>query len=241
MVGEYSYVLEEEEDQEDVLERLTGLMGCRHEHQETNGWVVTALSKIIARLGRFPDSVLNHIATYLVNPNPDIQQVSGWVLVCLCCKGVCGYLMGQVRKCIVPFLLLSHPPFPSLSSALPLPLIRPSPPSHRPFPSLPFPLIAPSPSPHWRLSSYLIRSSPPLSPLSTQRCIELCELSQNFETMQEVLPIDASCEDLEVDASLSFLDGFVAEALQNGAQPYRPAHMRENLGRKGGKGGWSQG
>ena len=77
VVGEYSYVLEEEEDQEDVLERLAGLLGCRHGHQETNGWVVTALSKIIARLGRFPDSVLNHVATYLVNPNPDIQQVSG--------------------------------------------------------------------------------------------------------------------------------------------------------------------
>ena len=82
VVGEYSYVVEEEEDQEDVLERLAALLGCRHVQQETNGWVVTALSKIIARLGRFPDSVLNHIATFLVNPNPDIQQVS--VCVCLC-------------------------------------------------------------------------------------------------------------------------------------------------------------
>ena len=60
-----------------------------------------------------------------------------------------------------------------------------------------------------------------------------------METMQEVLPVDASCEDLEVDPSLSFLDEFVANALQNGAQPYRPAHMRENIARKGGKGGWS--
>lgn len=123
-MGEYSYVLEEEEeDQEDVLEKLAGLMGCRHEHQETNGWVVTALSKIIARLGRFPDSVLNHIATYLVNPNPDIQQVSGWVWECLCCMGMCGYLMEQVRKCTS----LSHRSLPSLSSTLPLPLIGPSP------------------------------------------------------------------------------------------------------------------
>ena len=142
-------------------------MGCRHEHQETNGWVVTALSKIIARLGRFPDSVLNHTATYLVNPNPDIQQVSGWVLVCLCCKGVCGYLMGQVRKCIVPFLLLSHPPFLSLSSVPlihpSLLLIGPSPPYHRPFPSLspalPLPLIGPSSPSHQSLSSTLLSFS----------------------------------------------------------------------------------
>ena len=76
VVGEYSYVLEE--DQEEILERLAGLMGCRHDHQETSGWVVAALSKIIARLGRFPDSVLNHITTYLVNPNTDIQQVCVW-------------------------------------------------------------------------------------------------------------------------------------------------------------------
>ena len=89
---------------------------------------------------------------------------------------------------------------------------------------------------------FLISSLPLTLPLLfAQRCVELCELSQNFETMQEVLPIDASCEDLEVDPSLSFLDGFVADALQNGAQPYRPAHMRENLTRKGGKSGWGQG
>ena len=212
VVGEYSYVLEEEEDQEDVLERLTGLMGCRHEHQETNGWVVTALSKIIARLGRFPDSVLNHIATYLVNPNPDIQQVSGWVLVCLCCKGVCGYLMGQVCKCIVPFLLLSHwpllslslaPHLPlirpsspshqslsstllSLSSALPLPLIGPFPPSYRPFPSLspalPLPLIGPSPPSH-----------PPFPSLSSALSLPLTDPSppshQPFPSLSSALPL----------------------------------------------------
>ena len=31
-----------------------------------------------------------------------------------------------------------------------------------------------------------------------QRCSELAELSQNLSLMQQVLPVDASCEDLEV-------------------------------------------
>ena len=44
--------------------------------------------------------------------------------------------------------------------------------------------------------------------------------------MQDVLPMDASCEDLEVDASLSFLDTFVSEALAKGASAYKPPHQR---------------
>lgn len=32
---------------------------------------------------------------------------------------------------------------------------------------------------------------------------------------------------LQVDASLSFLDGFVAEALSKGAAPYKPPHQRQ--------------
>jgi hypothetical protein len=37
---------------------------------------------------------------------------------------------------------------------------------------------------------------------------------------------DASCEDLEVDKNLSFLDEYVANALAKGAAPYSPP---ENL------------
>ena len=47
--------------------------------------------------------------------------------------------------------------------------------------------------------------------------------------MQELLPLDASCEDLEVDSSLSFLDTFVSEALAKGASAYKPPHLREPL------------
>lgn len=32
---------------------------------------------------------------------------------------------------------------------------------------------------------------------------------------------------LQVDASLSFLDDYVSEALERGATPYKPAHMRK--------------
>ena len=46
--------------------------------------------------------------------------------------------------------------------------------------------------------------------------------------MQAVLPLDSSCEDLEIDSSLSFLDGFVSEALAQGAQAYQPPHLRNN-------------
>ena len=40
--------------------------------------------------------------------------------------------------------------------------------------------------------------------------------------MQLVLPVDASCEDIDIDENLSFLDDFVQEALDNGAKPYNP-------------------
>lgn len=66
-----------------------------------------------------------------------------------------------------------------------------------------------------------------LTPSLLQRCTELVELSQDMSVMQEVLPLDASCEDLEVDSSLSFLDGFVSEALAKGAAAYKPPHQRD--------------
>uniref|UniRef100_A0A4W3KHW9 AP-4 complex subunit epsilon n=1 Tax=Callorhinchus milii TaxID=7868 RepID=A0A4W3KHW9_CALMI len=60
-----------------------------------------------------------------------------------------------------------------------------------------------------------------------QYAFELKQLVENKETMNSVLRLDASCEDTVVDASLSFLDGFVAEALGRGAAPYKPHHQRQ--------------
>ncbi|XP_031138801.1 AP-4 complex subunit epsilon-1 [Sander lucioperca] len=60
-----------------------------------------------------------------------------------------------------------------------------------------------------------------------QRAQELQHLSQDWELQARVLPRDAGHEPLEVDSSLSFLDGFVSEALAAGAAPYKPQHQRQ--------------
>uniref|UniRef100_UPI00398F81D8 AP-4 complex subunit epsilon-1 isoform X2 n=1 Tax=Pristiophorus japonicus TaxID=55135 RepID=UPI00398F81D8 len=60
-----------------------------------------------------------------------------------------------------------------------------------------------------------------------QCSFELKQLLENREIMNTVLPLDASCDDIVVDASLSFLDGFVADALGCGAAPYKPHHQRQ--------------
>jgi AP-4 complex subunit epsilon-1 len=53
-----------------------------------------------------------------------------------------------------------------------------------------------------------------------QRCLEILALLKHSDTMADVLPVDASCEDIEVDEQLSFLNHFVHQALQRGARPY---------------------
>jgi len=53
-----------------------------------------------------------------------------------------------------------------------------------------------------------------------QRCYELMELLDDTNLMSEVLPMDASTEDLEADEDLSFLDDFVEEAISAGARRY---------------------
>ncbi|KAF7224233.1 AP-4 complex subunit epsilon-1 isoform X1 [Nothobranchius furzeri] len=60
-----------------------------------------------------------------------------------------------------------------------------------------------------------------------QRAQELQYLSQNPELQARVLPRGVSQEPMEVDSSLSFLDGFVSEALAAGAAPYKPPHQRQ--------------
>ncbi|XP_075998280.1 AP-4 complex subunit epsilon-1 [Genypterus blacodes] len=60
-----------------------------------------------------------------------------------------------------------------------------------------------------------------------QRVQELQHISQDSDLRARVIPRDAGVEPLEVDSSLSFLDGFVSEALAAGAAPYKPPHQRQ--------------
>ncbi|XP_076983988.1 AP-4 complex subunit epsilon-1 isoform X2 [Tamandua tetradactyla] len=60
-----------------------------------------------------------------------------------------------------------------------------------------------------------------------QHAFELKHLQENMELMKSLLPVDKSCEDMVIDSSLSFLDGFVAEGLSQGAAPYKPHHQRQ--------------
>ena len=55
-----------------------------------------------------------------------------------------------------------------------------------------------------------------------QRCREFRELSTRPDTMVDVLPVDASMEDIEVDEGLSFLNGYVQQQVANGARQYSP-------------------
>jgi AP-4 complex subunit epsilon-1 len=55
-----------------------------------------------------------------------------------------------------------------------------------------------------------------------QRCLEFSALLHTPEVMVNVLPMDASCEDLGVDESLSFLDSYVEAAVARGAPRYCP-------------------
>lgn len=54
-----------------------------------------------------------------------------------------------------------------------------------------------------------------------QRCLEFQSILTNCPNLlPEILPVDASAEDVDVDPNLSFLDSYVSNALHNGARPY---------------------
>jgi len=55
-----------------------------------------------------------------------------------------------------------------------------------------------------------------------QRCLEYTALLQAPSLLVDVLPVDASCEDLDVDESLPFLESFVQAAIARGATRYCP-------------------
>jgi AP-4 complex subunit epsilon-1 len=53
------------------------------------------------------------------------------------------------------------------------------------------------------------------------RCLEFQNILTTCpQLLPEILPVDASAEDVDVDANLSFLNGYVQQSLNNGAQPY---------------------
>ncbi|XP_030631531.1 AP-4 complex subunit epsilon-1 [Chanos chanos] len=66
-----------------------------------------------------------------------------------------------------------------------------------------------------------------LDPLLRQQAQELLCLSLDKDLRTRTLPLATTWDGLEVDSSLSFLDGFVAEALAAGAAPYKPPHQRQ--------------
>ncbi|KAL3689733.1 hypothetical protein R1sor_016042 [Riccia sorocarpa] len=60
-----------------------------------------------------------------------------------------------------------------------------------------------------------------------QRAYELMTfLELPAEVVAIVMPMDASCEDIEIDKNLPFLKDIVETALSNGARPYIPEHER---------------
>ncbi|CAN6447754.1 unnamed protein product [Victoria cruziana] len=63
-----------------------------------------------------------------------------------------------------------------------------------------------------------------------QRAYELQTLlTLNMHTVENIMPFDASCEDIEVDKNISFLEGFIQQALKNGARPYIPESERSGV------------
>jgi len=71
-----------------------------------------------------------------------------------------------------------------------------------------------------------------------QRCLEFQNLLTNASSiLGTVLPVDASCEDVDAVESLSELDWFVAEARANGALPYsRPIDEEDDAEYLAGRG-----
>jgi AP-4 complex subunit epsilon-1 len=53
-----------------------------------------------------------------------------------------------------------------------------------------------------------------------QRCLEFKELLIASECMADALPVDASCEDIDIDEDLSFLNEYVQSSLNKGAKSY---------------------
>ncbi|GFZ16296.1 adaptin family protein [Actinidia rufa] len=63
-----------------------------------------------------------------------------------------------------------------------------------------------------------------------QRAYELqAVISVDARAVESIMPLDASCEDIEIDKSLSFLNTYVQHSLEKGAQPYIPENERSGI------------
>ncbi|XP_010909540.1 AP-4 complex subunit epsilon isoform X2 [Elaeis guineensis] len=63
-----------------------------------------------------------------------------------------------------------------------------------------------------------------------QRAYELqALLGLDSQAVESVMPLDASCEDIEIDKNLSFLDSFVIQSIEKGARPYIPENERSGM------------
>ncbi|ONI21470.1 hypothetical protein PRUPE_2G068200 [Prunus persica] len=63
-----------------------------------------------------------------------------------------------------------------------------------------------------------------------QRAYELqAIISLDSPAVESIMLSDASFEDIEIDKSLSFLNGYVQQALEKGAQPYIPENERSGM------------
>ncbi|KAL1552665.1 AP-4 complex subunit epsilon-like [Salvia divinorum] len=60
-----------------------------------------------------------------------------------------------------------------------------------------------------------------------QRAYELQSIfTLDAQAVKKIMPVDSTCDDIESDKNLSFLDGYVQQAIENGAQPYIPESER---------------
>ncbi|XP_043933392.1 AP-4 complex subunit epsilon-1 isoform X2 [Protopterus annectens] len=76
------------------------------------------------------------------------------------------------------------------------------------------------------ITSVVQEYSTSLNTCLRQHAFELKHLNEDKLVVCQVFPGDRSCN-IVVDASLSFLDGFVADALGQGAAAYKPRHQRQ--------------
>ncbi|KAK2647778.1 hypothetical protein Ddye_015267 [Dipteronia dyeriana] len=63
-----------------------------------------------------------------------------------------------------------------------------------------------------------------------QRAYELqAVIGLDARAVEIIMPSDASCEDIEIDKNLSFLNGYVQQAIEKGAQPYISENERSGM------------